>query len=77
MKVLIKSVKIVSGSTLNSRWKYPMQVIRTDSDEVFIENTVEHAHAHWKPVDYTNYIGSTLDVRVVDSMGYRWIRRVT
>ncbi len=74
---LIKSVKIVSGESLNSQWHNPMQVIETDNG-TFIDNLPAKQFGFFGVAnpgyDWTSLIGQKVkNVRIIWTSGYYWI----
>lgn len=73
----IKSVKIVSGKSLNPRWNTPMQVIETDKG-VFIDNLPKEQFGFFN-VASPGYNWKSLvskkvaNVQIFHSRGYDWI----
>ena len=70
MKVKILDVKVVSGRTLNPRWKSAMQKISTNKGE-YIDNAIDSDYS--PGYDWSDEIGSYVDVDVNRSRGYEWL----
>ncbi|HAW08424.1 MAG TPA: hypothetical protein DCW42_04535 [Bacteroidetes bacterium] len=75
----IISVKIVSGSNLNSRWRSPMQKITTDRGE-FIDNMPGKQFGYFKDAnpgfDWQSKIDQIVhNIRVIDHAGFRWLNK--
>lgn len=73
----IKSVKIVSGENLNSRWHTPMQIIETDKG-TFIDNLPKEQFGFYRVAnpgyDWKCLVGQTVsNVKIFHSSGYDWI----
>ena len=73
----IKSVKTVSGESLNLKWHTPMQVIETDKG-VFIDNLPEEQFGFYKVAnpgyDWKSLVGQKVNnVKIFYSRGYNWI----
>jgi hypothetical protein len=73
MKVKIKNVKVVHGSTLNQYWKSDMQVVTTDKGK-YIDNAVDSDYAMGH--DWEEEIGCYVNVKINNSKGYKWINYV-
>jgi len=71
-EITIKNVEVVKGSTIDSNWSLPMQVIETEDGDKYIENTHYHRSSHWIPVDYKDLIGKTIEIQVVNNGGHEW-----
>ena len=72
----IISVKIVSGSTLNPRWRSDMQVVVTDKGK-FIDNMpgVTFGH-HNSGFDWGDCIDKTIsNIKVIHNSGFEWLNR--
>lgn len=72
----IISVKTVSGSALNTRWKSDMQVVVTDQGE-FIDNMPGITFGNYSPgFDWHSSIGKTVsNIQVIYNSGQWWINR--
>ena len=70
MKVKIKKVKIVPGSTLSKYWESDMQVITTDKGK-YIDNAVDSDYE--MGYDWEEKIGSYVNVKINNSKGHKWI----
>ena len=70
MKVKIKNVKVVPGSTLNKYWESGMQVITTDKGK-YIDNAVDSDYEMGH--DWEEEIGGYVNVKINNSKGHKWI----
>jgi len=70
MKVKIKNVKVVYGNTLNPYWKSDMQVVTTDKGK-YIDNAVDSDYKIGH--DWEKEIGHSVDVKINNSKGHKWI----
>jgi len=75
MKVKIERVETVPGSSLNSRWADPMQKVYTDNG-VYIDNMpgISHGAIYWPGGDWTQLVGQTVSITVVNKSGHEWIK---
>ena len=76
---LIKSVRIVSGRTLNPRWKTDMQVIETDKG-TFIDNVPNAQFGYFRVANpgynWQSLVGKRVsNVRIFVSCGRKWINK--
>ena len=76
---LIKSVRIVSGRTLNPRWKTDMQVIETDKG-TFIDNVPSAQFGYFRVANpgynWQSLVGKRVSsVRIFVSCGRKWINK--
>ena len=76
---LIKSVRIVSGRTLNPRWKTDMQVIETDKG-TFIDNVPSAQFGYFSVANpgynWQSLVGKRVsNVRIFVSCGRKWINK--
>ena len=77
MEYEIRSVKIVDGETLNSRWHSKMQIIETDRG-TFIDNIPNKQFGYYGTAkagyDWSSLIGKKVNnVRIFHSRGFEWI----
>ena len=77
MKVKIKSIKIVRGSTLNHKWSNPMQIVKTNKGK-FIDNMPAKQFGDFKRgvhgYDWSKVLGLEIKVNIVNNSGYEWIQ---
>lgn len=75
----IVSVKIVSGRTLNDRWRSDMQIITTDKG-IFIDNMPGKQFGYYKDANpgfnWESEIGQTVHgLRVIEHAGFKWLNK--
>lgn len=75
----IISVKIVTGSSLSSRWHNDMQVIETDKGS-FIDNIIGTQFGYFKDANpgynWASKIGGQVDnIKIYNHAGYKWLNK--
>ncbi len=71
---VVEDVIVVPGKDFGKGWKHDMFEIYMNDGERYIDNTVNHIHAHWVPANWMELKGKKITAKVVYDSGQQWLQ---